>query len=235
MAGIEFQNVVKRFDSGVEALRDVSLAIEAGSMVFLSGHSGAGKSTFLKLLLRLETATRGRILVNGVDIGRLPRRRLPGYRTHLGVVFQEHHLLANRSVFENVALPLRVAGMRERETGRRARAALSTVGLLDKETLLPRHLSVGERQRVGIARAIVNRPKVLLADEPTGNLDPTLSANVMGLFRQFNDVGATVIVASHDTALIAAMGCRIVELASGAVVADSAPTTPAAEGLQDAP
>ena len=235
MAGIEFQHVVKRFASGVDALRDVSLAIEAGSMVFLSGHSGAGKSTFLKLLLRLENATRGRILVNGIDIGQLPNRHLPGYRAHLGVVFQEHHLLANRSVFENVALPLRVAGAKQRETGRRVRAALSTIGLLNKEAQLPGHLSIGERQRVGIARAIVNRPKVLLADEPTGNLDPALSANVMGLFRQFNDVGATVIVASHDTALIAEMGCRIIELANGAVVADSAPPAAPAERLTDAP
>ena len=221
MAAIEFQHVVKRFESGVEALAGVSLAIADGAMVFLSGHSGAGKSTFLKLVLRAETATRGRVLVNGIDVGQLAPRHLPQYRSHLGVVWQEPHLLAERSVFENVAVPLRAAGWRQRETARRVRAALSSVGLLERAPLLPRHLSAGERQRVGIARAVVNRPKVLLADEPTGNLDPALSKSVMGLFRQFNDVGTTVVVASHDSALIAAMGTRIVELAKGAVTADT--------------
>lgn len=230
MANIEFQQVVKRFDNGVEALRGLSLTVSEGSMVFLSGHSGAGKSTFLRLLLRLESVTRGRILVNGVDIGRLATRHLPRYRQSLGVVFQEHHLLANRSVFQNVALPLQVAGMKNRETARRVRAALTGVGLLSKERMLPGHLSAGERQRVGIARAVVNRPDVLLADEPTGNLDPVLSRSVMGLFQQFNEVGATVIVASHDATLVAAMGGRVVELANGIVVADTAPAQTAAGG-----
>lgn len=230
MANIEFQQVVKRFDNGVEALRGLSLTVSEGSMVFLSGHSGAGKSTFLRLLLRLESVTRGRILVNGVDIGRLATRHLPRYRQSLGVVFQEHHLLANRSVFQNVALPLQVAGMKNRETARRVRAALTGVGLLSKERMLPGHLSAGERQRVGIARAVVNRPDVLLADEPTGNLDPVLSRSVMGLFQQFNEVGATVIVASHDATLVAAMGGRVVELANGVVVADTAPAQTAAGG-----
>ena len=223
MGSIEFHHVGKRFDNGTEALRNLSITIPEGSMAFLSGHSGAGKSTFLKLLLRLENTTSGSILVNGVNIARLAPRHLPRYRQHLGVVFQEHHLLAHRNVFENVALPLRVAGLRDRETGRRVRAALSSVGLLAKEHLLPRYLSVGERQRVGIARAVVNRPKVLLADEPTGNLDPALSASVMALFRQFHNVGTTVIVASHDLELIGAMGVRIVELAKGRVAADSDP------------
>lgn len=222
MDGIEFRRVVKHFDSGVEALRDVSVTIAAGAMTFLSGHSGAGKSTFLRLVLGLETATRGQVLVNGCDIGRLAPRHLPRYRQHLGVVLQDHRLLAHRSVFDNVALPLRVAGMKERDAGRRVRAALSSIELLDKERLLPRHLSAGERQRVGIARAVVNRPKVLLADEPTGNLDPALSRSVMGLFRQFHDIGTTVIVASHDAQLLATMGVRIVELAKGRVVGDTA-------------
>ena len=220
MAQIEFQHVVKRFDSGVEALGGISLTIADGAMVFLAGHSGAGKSTFLKLVLRAETATRGRVLVNGADIGQLAQRHLPAYRARLGVVWQEPHLLPERSVFENVAVPLRVAGMRQREAARRVRAALSSVGLLAKDRLLPGHLSAGERQRVGIARAVVNRPKVLLADEPTGNLDPALSKSVMGLFRQFNDVGVTVVVASHDSALIATMGARVIELANGAVTTD---------------
>ena len=233
MAAIEFQRVGKRFDNGAEGLRDLSLTIPEGSMTFLSGHSGAGKSTFLKLLMRLETATRGRVLVNEVDIGRLAERHLPSYRQRLGVVFQEHQLLAQRSVFDNVALPLRVAGVREREAGRRVRAALSSVGILDKERLLPGHLSAGERQRVGIARAVVNRPNLLLADEPTGNLDPTLSRSVMGLFRQFHEVGVTVIVASHDLSLIAEMGCRIVELAQGQVVEDTPASNPRAPAARE--
>ena len=226
MARIEFHHVGKRFANGAEALRELSLTIPQGSMTFLTGHSGAGKSTFLKLLLRLDATTHGRILVNGMDIGRLAERHLPSYRQRLGVVFQEHQLLANRSVFENVALPLRVTGMKRREAARRVRAALSSVDILDKERLLPGHLSAGERQRVGIARAVVNRPHVLLADEPTGNLDPALSRSVMGLFRQFNEIGATVIVATHDLALIESMGCRIVGLANGTVASDAPAAQP---------
>lgn len=221
MADIAFRRVVKRFASGTDALREVTVTIAAGSMVFLTGHSGAGKSTFLHLLLRSQRATRGQVLIGGVDIGRLPARQLPIYRRHLGVVFQDPRLLEHRTVLQNVALPLAMIGMRRREVGRRAQAALSGVGLLEKGRALPRQLSSGERQRVGIARAVVNRPKVLLADEPTGNLDPALSRNVMGLFRQFHDVGTTVIVASHEHDLIASMGLRIIELAEGRLVADS--------------
>ena len=223
---IEFRHVVKQFDNGATALRDVSLTIPAGSMAFLRGHSGAGKSTFLRLVLGLEKATRGQVLINGVDIGQLAPRQLPRYRQHLGVVLQEHRLLMGHSVFENVALPLRVTGAKERDIGRRVRAALSSVGLLEKERALPGYLSAGERQRVGIARAVVNRPKVLLADEPTGNLDPDLSKSIMGLFRQFHDVGTTVIVASHDAQLLATMGMRMVELAKGKVVEDTAFAAP---------
>jgi cell division transport system ATP-binding protein len=196
-------------------LHDVSVAFDEGSMTFLTGHSGAGKSTFLKLLLRLDRPSRGQILVNEVNIGKLAESRLPGYRQQIGAVFQDHHLLGHRSVFDNVALPLRVAGMREREAGRRVRAALSAVSLLDKERLFPGHLSTGEQQRVGIARAVVNRPRILLADEPTGNLDPDLSRDIMDLFRQFHQVGTTVIIASHDQALIESMGDRIVVLSHG--------------------
>ena len=191
------------------------MAFDEGSMTFLTGHSGAGKSTFLKLLLRLDRPSRGQILVNEVNIGQLAESRLPGYRQQIGAVFQDHHLLGHRSVFDNVALPLRVAGMREREAGRRVRAALSAVSLLDKERLFPGHLSTGEQQRVGIARAVVNRPRILLADEPTGNLDPELSRDIMDLFRQFHQVGTTVIIASHDQALIESMGVRIVVLSHG--------------------
>ena len=222
MALIELHNVTRRFDNGTEALKDVTLSFEEGSMQFLTGHSGAGKSTFLRLLLRLDRPTRGQILVNGVDIGQLPESRIPAFRQQIGAVFQDHHLLAERTVYENVALPLRVSGMRERDIARRVRAALSRVGLLAKERLVPGHLSTGEQQRVGIARAVVNRPRVLLADEPTGNLDPDLSADIMHLFEQFQQVGTTVIIASHDLDLIASLGKPIVRLANGIVAAATA-------------
>lgn len=223
--GIEFQYVVKRFGNGSVALTDVSVTIPEGSMTFLTGHSGAGKSTFLNLLLRLDTPTRGRILVNGVDIAALKRRHLPVFRRHLGVVFQDGQLLGGRSIFDNVAVPLHVAGMRRRDVGRRVRAALESVDLLDKARLLPGQLSAGERQRIVIARAVVNRPKILLADEPTGNLDPALSKSIMGLLRRFHDVGVTVIVASHDTELVGSMGNRVVELDHGRVVGQRERTT----------
>ena len=224
MGQIEFHGVFKRFDNGFEALRDLSVSFEEGSMAFLTGHSGAGKSTFLKLLLCLGRPTRGRILVNGVDLGTLNAKGLSWYRQGLGAVFQDHHLLTARTVFENVALPLRVAGMRERDVGRRVRAALGRVGLLEREYLLPTQLSTGEQQRVGIARAVAVRPRILIADEPTGNLDPELSRDIMALFEQFNQVGATVIVASHDLQLIGSLGQRIVELSHGAIVRDIRPT-----------
>ena len=217
MSQIEFRDVSKRFDSGTEALRSISVSFEEGSMTFLTGHSGAGKSTFLRLLLRLDVPTRGQIFVNGVNIAQLPDKRIPTYRQNVGAVFQDHHLLPHRTVYDNVALPLRVGGMVERDVARRARAALSSVGLLEKENVLPRQLSTGEQQRVGIARAVVNRPKLLLADEPTGNLDPELSKGIMRLFEQFQEVGTTVIIASHERELIAAMGKPIVELLRGAI------------------
>jgi cell division transport system ATP-binding protein len=224
VGSINFQHVTRRFDNGYEALSDVSVTIADGSMTFLTGHSGAGKSTFLKLLLRADLPTRGKILVNDIDIAAMPERRLPRYRQNLGVVFQDHHLLAQRTVFDNVALPLRVMGLREREVGRRVRASLTQVELLGKENLYPRHLSTGEQQRVGIARAVVTRPKILLADEPTGNLDPDLSIHIMDLFARFNQVGTTVIVASHDIQLIEAMGLRMLRLEQGRIVADIAAT-----------
>ena len=220
VGSVDFRNVSKRYDNGFEALKQISVSIREGSMTFLTGHSGAGKSTFLRLLLRLEHADRGAIEVNGVDVARLPERALPAYRRNLGAVFQDHHLLANRTVYENVALPLRVGGMRERDAARRVRAALSRVGLLEKEQQFPRALSTGEQQRVGIARAVVNRPKILLADEPTGNLDPELSRDIMTLFQQFRQVGTTVIVASHDRELINSLGFRIIELSEGQLLRD---------------
>jgi cell division transport system ATP-binding protein len=238
MSQIEFHNVTKRYDNGTEALNSVSVGFEEGSMTFLTGHSGAGKSTFLRLLLRLDVPTRGQILVNGVNVVQLPEKRLPSYRQNMGAVFQDHHLLAQRNVYDNVAMPLRVAGMNERDVARRVRAALSRVGLLEKERLLPKHLSSGEQQRVGIARAVVNRPRVLLADEPTGNLDPELSRDIMRLFEQFQQVGTTVIIASHERELIEAMGKPIVELSHGALgAAEPAPrvsTPPGAESHGEA-
>jgi cell division transport system ATP-binding protein len=220
MGQIEFHQVTKRFDNGHEALKDVSAEFAEGSMTFLTGHSGAGKSTFLKLLLCLDQVSRGRILVNGVNVAQISPGRLAHYRQNLGAVFQDHHLLTHRNVYENVSLPLRVGGMREKDVARRVRAALSRVGLLPKERLFPQYLSTGEQQRVGIARAVVTRPKILLADEPTGNLDPELSRDIMQLFEQFNQVGTTVIVASHDRDLIESMGMRIIELTNGAIVRD---------------
>lgn len=218
MAQIEFHEVTKRFDNGQEALVDISAEFSEGSMTFLTGHSGAGKSTFLKLLLCLDKPSRGQILVNGVNVTQMTGPRLAFYRQHLGAVFQDHHLLGHRSVYDNVSLPLRITGMKEKDIARRVRAALSRVGLLDKERLFPRYLSTGEQQRVGIARAVVNRPKILLADEPTGNLDPELSRDIMKLFQQFNQIGTTVIVASHDRDLIESMGLRIIELDEGRIV-----------------
>jgi len=218
MAEIELHNVTRRFENGAEALSNVSVSFESGSMTFLTGHSGAGKSTLLKLLLRLDKPTRGQVLVGDVDISQLAEKHIPVFRQNIGVVFQDHHLLDGRSVFENVALPLRVTGMIDRDIERRVRAALSRVSLLEKEKLYPPLLSTGEQQRVGIARAVVNRPKVLLADEPTGNLDPELSRNIMELFEQFKQVGTTVIIASHDRELINSMGVRIIELDHGHLV-----------------
>ncbi len=221
MGQIEFHHVTKRFDDGFEALKDVSVDFPEGSMNFLTGHSGAGKSTFLKLLLCADRPSAGQIIVNGVNVRHISARRLAHYRQHIGVVFQDHHLLHHRDVYENVALPLRVAGMREREVARRVRASLTRVGLLAKERMFPRYLSTGEQQRVGIARAVATRPRILLADEPTGNLDPELSRDIMHVFEQVNQVGTTVIIASHDRELIESMGLRIIELAHGNIVRDT--------------
>ncbi len=212
---IRFLNVSKRYPGGHEALVDVSLHVEVGAMAFLTGHSGAGKSTLLRLIMLAERATRGQVVVGGHNLNRLPRGRVPYFRRHVGVVFQDHRLLMDRSVFDNVALPLVVAGFGHQETGRRVRAALDQVGLLGKERALPIALSGGEQQRVGIARAVVHRPAVLLADEPTGNLDPELSREIMGLFVRFNQVGVTVLVASHDLELVRRLGYDLLELRDG--------------------
>ena len=217
---IQFDNLSKRYPTGDEALSNINLHIDAGELAFLTGHSGAGKSTMLKLLMLLERPSSGTLLINGKNINRLANRKIPGYRRQLGVVFQDHQLLMDRSVFDNVALPLQVAGQPRKEIGRRVRAALDGVGLLNKERHSPMMLSGGEQQRVGIARAVVHKPRILLADEPTGNLDPTLSAEIMALFQRFQDVGVTVLIATHDIDLINRMKCRIIRLERGMVVDD---------------
>ena len=217
---IRLDGVSKRYPGGNEALRGVDLHIPRGEMAFVTGRSGAGKSTLLKLIPRLDVPTRGQIMVDGVNVGRLRRRRVPLLRRGIGVIFQDHRLLYDRSVFDNVALPLVIAGLPYRDQGRRVRAALDKVGLLGRERADPISLSGGEQQRVGIARAVVTRPPILLADEPTGNLDPALSEEIMRLFQQFNAVGVTVLIASHDLALIRRLGHRRITLADGAVVDD---------------
>ncbi|MDX1452728.1 MAG: cell division ATP-binding protein FtsE [Oleiphilaceae bacterium] len=215
---IVFTNVDKRYEDGHDALRQVSFELQRGEMAFLTGHSGAGKSTLLKLIMLMERATKGQIVVGGQNLSRIPSRQIPYYRRHIGVVFQNHRLLFDRSVFDNVAIPLEVAGANPRDIGKRVRAALDKVGLLSKEKLTPIQLSGGEQQRVGIARAVVNKPPVLLADEPTGNLDPELSAEIMHLFEQFNQVGVTVLIASHDLALINDMRHRVIQLDQGRIL-----------------
>ena len=217
MSAIVFERVTKRFDNGQEALSEISVEFASGSMTFLTGHSGAGKSTFLRLLIGAETATRGRISVDDVDISRLGARRMPWYRREVGVVFQDHNLLLEHSVFDNVALPLRINHLGEREVASRVRGALGKVELLGKEHLMPSQLSTGEQQRVGIARAVVGKPKILLADEPTGNLDPDLARSVMELFGRFNELGTTVLIASHDIALIQSLGMPTLNLAAGRI------------------
>ncbi|MDG1694182.1 MAG: cell division ATP-binding protein FtsE [Porticoccaceae bacterium] len=217
---IHFDNLTKRYSGGYEALKGINLNVNAGELAFLTGHSGAGKSTLLKLLMLLERPSSGTLLINGKNINRLANSKIPAYRRQLGVVFQDHQLLMDRSVFDNVALPLQVAGQSRKEIGRRVRAALDGVGLLLKERHSPAMLSGGEQQRVGIARAVVHKPRILLADEPTGNLDPGLSAEIMALFRRFQDVGVTVLIASHDIDLINQMNCRIIRLEQGMVADD---------------
>ncbi len=215
---IRFEDVHKRYPGGFEALRGVSFDIPRGEMLFLTGHSGAGKSTLLKLIMMMERPSSGQVVVDGQNLARLGRRGIPGLRRKVGVVFQNHQLLHDRSVFDNVALPLQIAGYHPREVGRRVRAALDKVGLLSRERAQPVTLSGGEQQRVGIARAVVNKPTLLLADEPTGNLDPGLSAEIMQLFEQFNQVGVTVLIASHDLALIARLPHRMLSLRQGELV-----------------
>ena len=214
---IRLEDVTKRFPGGQEALSGLSFSIDKGEMVFVTGHSGAGKSTLLRLIALIDRPTSGQVIVDGQNTRHVKRRMIPAYRRQIGMVFQDHKLLYDRPVFDNVALPLIIAGMGYREAGRRVRPALEQVGLLHKEKQRPETLSAGEQQRVGIARAIVTRPKLLIADEPTGNLDPDLSLEVMRIFRRFNEVGVTLLIASHDISLIDRLGCRRIALEEGRI------------------
>ncbi len=214
---INFQTVSKRYDGGNEALTDVSFEVQRGEMAFLTGPSGAGKSTLLKLVALIERPSRGQVVVNGQNLAGIRRGQLPYYRRQIGVVFQDHKLLNDRSVFDNVALPLVITGTDAPEVGKRVRAALDLVGLLHKERALPVTLSTGEQQRVGIARAVVYRPAILIADEPTGNLDPELSLEIMQLFRRLNQVGVTTLIASHDRALVQQFAARVLHLKAGRI------------------
>ncbi len=231
---IRFEHVFKRYPNGREALIDLSLDIASGEMVFLTGHSGAGKSTLLKLIALIERPTRGQVTVNNLNVASVSRSRIPAFRRQIGVVFQDHKLLADRTIFDNVALPLIIAGVGTREIGKRVRAALDQVGLLAREQALPLELSTGEQQRVGIARAVVSKPPVLIADEPTGNLDPDLSLEVMQIFRRFNEVGVTVLVASHDIRLLERFGLRRVRLEGGRIQDETVHATSQSEAAAPA-
>ena len=222
---IRFDHVFKRYPNGREALSDLSLELGSGEIAFLTGHSGAGKSSLLKLIALIERPSRGQLIVNGQNVAGVSRSKIPAYRRQIGVVFQDHKLLADRTIFDNVALPLIIAGVGSREIGKRVRAALDQVGLLGREQSLPLELSTGEQQRVGIARAVVSKPPVLIADEPTGNLDPDLSIEVMNIFRRFNEVGVTVLIASHDLYLLERFPVRRIRLEGGRIQEGSEPAS----------
>ncbi|MCQ8106407.1 cell division ATP-binding protein FtsE [Methylomonas sp. SURF-2] len=216
---LRFEHVCKRYPDAGDALIDVSFRLARGEMAFLTGRSGAGKSTLLKLIAMMEQCTRGNVMLDGKDITRIGEGRIPYLRRNLGLIFQDYKLLNDRTVFDNVALPLIVSGYSHQDIARRVRAALDKVSLLGKEKKHPLSLSGGEQQRVGIARAIVNKPKMILADEPTGNLDPDLSAEVMHMFEQFMQVGVTVLIATHDIELINRLGHRVLTLEHGRLLA----------------
>lgn len=215
---IRLINISKSYGGAHTALNNINLHIREGEMCFLTGHSGAGKTTLLKLIMLMETPSRGQLILNGQNLNQVRKCHIPNLRQHIGMIFQNPQLLNNRSVFQNVALPLHIARFKPREIGKRVRAALDKVGLLHKENSYPCELSAGEQQRVGIARAVINKPTILMADEPTGNLDPDLAKDIMNLFAAFNAVGVTVLIASHDIHLIEQMNQRVITLAEGQVI-----------------
>jgi cell division transport system ATP-binding protein len=212
---IKFTQVHKRYPGGYEALRNVSFSVDEGEMVFLTGHSGAGKSTLLKLVAAIERPNAGSVIVKGQNVGSLKIRALPFLRRNLGLVFQDHKLLFDRTVFDNVILPLQICGFDHRESTKRVRAALDKVGLLQREKSNPIALSGGEQQRLCIARAIVNRPTILLADEPTGNLDKGYAEDIMSIFKSFHQVGVTLLISTHDEGVLTRHGERILNLKHG--------------------
>ena len=218
---IQFTNIFKRYPGGFDALKNISFHLQQGEMAFITGHSGAGKSTLLKLISLIERPSRGQAVIGGKNLMKLPRWRIPYFRRNIGIVFQNYKLLFDRTVFDNVALPMIVTGTDHRELSRRVHAALAKVGLLDKERMYPITLSGGEQQRVGIARAIVNKPPLILADEPTGNLDAALSEEIMDLFLDFHHHGVTVLIASHDLGLIRRTGKRVLQLRQGELIHDT--------------
>ncbi len=218
MSVFRLENVHKRYGNGVQALRGVSLSVESGEMLFLTGPSGAGKTTLLRLIAALERPTSGRIEVQGQDITRIPRRAVPYLRRNLGLVLQDQRLLFDRNVLENVIIALAVTGSRRGEAVERAHAALEKVGLRERATSNPMALSAGEQQRVCVARALVARPSLLLADEPTANVDEANAVRILETFRAFNAVGVAVIVASHDASLVGRYGSRVVRLDAGVIV-----------------
>jgi cell division transport system ATP-binding protein len=220
---IRFDNVTKRYPGGQDALRELGFTIDDGEMVFLTGHSGAGKSSVLKLISVQERPTRGSVLVGGRNVGAVRAGQIPAVRRAIGQVFQDHRLLMDRTVFDNVALPLVISGAPRAELEKRVRAALDLVGLAARERAQPAQLSAGEQQRVGIARAIAGRPPLVIADEPTGNLDPQLAAEVMGLFVTLAQAGTTVLVASHDLHLVSRLRKRVLVLEQGRLIDDFRP------------
>jgi cell division transport system ATP-binding protein len=223
MPVLRFDNVSKRYDSGHHALTDVSFQVDPGEMLFVTGHSGAGKSTLLRLIHLSERPSRGAVIFGERNLLKVRGRRMALHRREVGVVFQDHRLLADRTVADNVGLPLVLRGMRRGEIGKRVRSVLEKVGLGARANALPAQLSAGEQQRVGIARAIVAEPKLLVADEPTGNLDPTLSAEILALFATLPERGTSVLVASHDLTLLKRMKKRVLVLEHGKLVDDIAP------------
>lgn len=212
---IRFDQVTKRYPGGHDALRNLSFSVESGEMVFLAGHSGAGKSTLLKLVSGIERASSGAVLVNNQNLSKLRASQLPYVRQHIGVVFQDHKILFDRTVFDNVMLPLDIIGFDRHDAIRRVRAALDKVGLAGKEKVMPIRLSGGEQQRLCIARAVVHRPSILLADEPSANLDRAYALDIMELFKSFHQVGVTVMISAHDETLMEDYGRRIIRLREG--------------------
>ncbi len=217
---IIFDNVSKHYANGHKALKNINLNIPRGEMVFLTGHSGAGKTTLLKLILMLERNSSGNINIDSQALKNVSNRKIPLFRRKIGMIFQDHRLLLDRSVSDNIALPLVISGVPKNEIEKRVKASLERVGLHNKENVFPDELSTGERQRVGIARAIVTRPPIILADEPTGNLDPVLAQETIELFQEFNQLGVTILIATHNLALIARLRHRIITLDNGTLIGE---------------